>query len=250
VAIRVTCNSFGAASIAPDGAAGKRAKCPNCGTQNQIAALGAIVPPRPAAVATPPDLPSRSSPSASDFITLACPSCGGSLKITSNADRFACKYCSREHLVRRENGILSVTPVLEKLDRIVSGVDRHASELAISRLKRECHDIEGRIADAWNYIESWQDHVDKRKSAAITHCILIGVIGIVISLCGASLHGAFPVILVFLTIGVCVLVVITSRPDRNWIERVRKARARIDDLEGSLTECRRELRKHYDNVRI
>ena len=237
--------------MAPETAAGRVAPCPKCGTWNQIPAATAPVPPQRVLAATRTQPAPHDQPPANDFITLACPSCAGSLKITSDADRFACKYCGREHLVRRQNGILTVTPVLEKLDRIVSGVDRSASELAIPRLKRECRAIERRIADAWDYIDSWKDFEGQKSSGAITTGVTIGAIGLVLSLCGAAFHWTVTVVGVVFTIGLCALAVFLSRPDKGRIEeKVRKARMRIEDLEDSLPRRRKELRTHYDNVRI
>jgi len=73
----------------------------------------------------------------SDYITLACPSCGSSLEITNDIDRFACLSCGNEHIVRRDGGIVSLSPVLDGLGEIKIGVDKTASELAIKRLKPE-----------------------------------------------------------------------------------------------------------------
>jgi hypothetical protein len=81
----------------------------------------------------------------SDFITLACPSCGGNLAVTPDSERFACPYCRREHLVRRSGGHVSLVPIMERLERITEGVDRHASELAIQRLRKDRRAVKERI---------------------------------------------------------------------------------------------------------
>jgi len=73
----------------------------------------------------------------SDFITLTCPNCGGRLQITQDVERFACMFCGVEHLVRRGGGIVSLSPVVEGLAKVQSGVERAASELAIHRLESE-----------------------------------------------------------------------------------------------------------------
>src|SRR5258706_10389106 len=77
-----------------------------------------------------------------DFVTLSCPSCGGKLKVTSDVNRFACAYCGAEQIVRRSEGIISLAPVVQGLNRIQTGVDKTASELAIQRLKTEIHQLE------------------------------------------------------------------------------------------------------------
>lgn len=77
-----------------------------------------------------------------DFITLSCPTCGAKLQITQDTDRFACGHCGHEHIVRRQGGIVSLAPVMERLDRIESGTNRTAAEMAIARLTREIRELE------------------------------------------------------------------------------------------------------------
>ena len=73
----------------------------------------------------------------SDFITLSCPSCGAKLEITQDIDRFACSNCGREHIVQRSGGIVSLSPVVDAINQVKSGVDKTAAELALTRLPRE-----------------------------------------------------------------------------------------------------------------
>ena len=72
-----------------------------------------------------------------DFITLACPSCGAKLEITNDLGRFACSHCGQEHMVRRGGGIVSLSPVVGAIHQVQKGVDRTAAELALQRLPRE-----------------------------------------------------------------------------------------------------------------
>ena len=72
-----------------------------------------------------------------DLIRLSCPTCGAKLEITRDMDRFACANCGNEFIVRRSGGIVSLSPVVEGLTRIQTGVDKTASELAILRLEKE-----------------------------------------------------------------------------------------------------------------
>lgn len=90
-----------------------------------------------------------------DFITLACPNCGGKLQITPDIERFACQYCGYEHIVRRSGGIVSLEPVMQmmgqlntNIDRVDSNInrisghaERQASEAAIVRLKEEIDEL-------------------------------------------------------------------------------------------------------------
>lgn len=72
-----------------------------------------------------------------EFISLTCPSCGGKLQITSDIERFACANCGNEHLVKRSGGIISLQPVLQKLNEVQASAEKTASELAIPRIERE-----------------------------------------------------------------------------------------------------------------
>ena len=62
-------------------------------------------------------------------------------------NRFACGHCGNEHIVRRSGGTISLTPVVEGLRKVQSGVDKTASELAIVRLKKEIEELEKECGD-------------------------------------------------------------------------------------------------------
>lgn len=83
----------------------------------------------------------------SDYVTLSCPSCGGSLQITKDIERFSCAYCGNEHIVKRQGGVVSLIPVIETLQTIRAGTDKTASELAIARLKPEIEGIESFVEE-------------------------------------------------------------------------------------------------------
>lgn len=78
----------------------------------------------------------------SDLITLSCPSCGGKLEITEDVQQFACAHCGTEHRVNRSASIVSLSPLVEGIRNVQSGVDKTASELAIKRLKGEIASLE------------------------------------------------------------------------------------------------------------
>jgi predicted RNA-binding Zn-ribbon protein involved in translation (DUF1610 family) len=46
-----------------------------------------------------------------DFITLACPSCGASLRVSSSTNSLKCDYCGHEHVVRRQGGEIAVEQI-------------------------------------------------------------------------------------------------------------------------------------------
>lgn len=56
-----------------------------------------------------------------NFITHSCPSCGGQLEITPQVNRFACAYCGTEHLVKRDEGIVFLEPVLKAIFTLLPG---------------------------------------------------------------------------------------------------------------------------------
>jgi hypothetical protein len=83
----------------------------------------------------------------SDFITLTCPNCGGRLQITDDVERFACAFCGVEHVVRRSGGVVTLKPIVESLAKVQVGVDKTASELAITRLGSEIAYIKEQIEE-------------------------------------------------------------------------------------------------------
>ena len=72
-----------------------------------------------------------------DFIEMTCKSCGGKLKITTEIDEFACMYCGTEFRVRRGDGIVSISPLVDEMRKVSVSTDKTASELAIVRVKQE-----------------------------------------------------------------------------------------------------------------
>ena len=80
-----------------------------------------------------------------NFISLSCPSCGSKLKITKQIEQFSCGNCGNEFIVNRGGGIVSLAPIIEKLQGVKVGVDKTASELAIKRLKSEISKLENQL---------------------------------------------------------------------------------------------------------
>jgi hypothetical protein len=70
-----------------------------------------------------------------EFITLTCNSCGGKLQITPEINNFACMYCGTEYQVKREGGIVALTPIVEEIRKVSVSTDKTASELAIEKGK-------------------------------------------------------------------------------------------------------------------
>lgn len=80
-----------------------------------------------------------------NFVTLTCPNCGGKLQITEDIDKFACTHCGNEHVVIRREGIVSIAPLTDELQKIKRGTDKTAAELAIVRLKYELQEVELKV---------------------------------------------------------------------------------------------------------
>jgi hypothetical protein len=107
----------------------------------------------------------------SDFITLACPNCGGKLEITSGTDRFKCNFCGHEHLVRRSGNDVTLSPVIEGLQKVVSkidqaimGSDRQAAEQTITRLKNEVPAIQDQIKEKEKWLQTFAANEKKSKN--------------------------------------------------------------------------------------
>jgi hypothetical protein len=77
-----------------------------------------------------------------EFVTLACPTCGGKLEITKDIQRFACGHCGNEHVVLRQGGIVALNPVEQEIGQIQKNTDRTASELAVKRLREELEQLD------------------------------------------------------------------------------------------------------------
>ena len=140
--------------------------CTSCGTANRSDArscykcgkpIQAAPPSLSSAPAVPPAVsiqpPSIPSSPKSDFITLACPNCGGKLNITSDLERFACQFCGNEHIVRRSGGTVSLEPVMammntlnESMSRVSAISEKQAAEMAIKRLDKEIEEIQKQSA--------------------------------------------------------------------------------------------------------
>jgi predicted RNA-binding Zn-ribbon protein involved in translation (DUF1610 family) len=60
------------------------------------------------------------------FITLSCASCGGTLEVYDDMERFACGYCGMEITVQRRGG----TAVLKAVSAVSTGELHHANDSA------------------------------------------------------------------------------------------------------------------------
>lgn len=123
--------------------------CTACGSKN---GAGARYCAKCGAPLQSGEVPSVASSSAG-LITLSCPNCGGELEVTADMERFTCKYCGGEHIVKRSETAVSLAPVVEELkrvgtkfDQVLTGSDRLAAEQTIQRLKTEIPALEKQVA--------------------------------------------------------------------------------------------------------
>jgi predicted RNA-binding Zn-ribbon protein involved in translation (DUF1610 family) len=92
-----------------------------------------------------------------EAVTLKCPSCGSSLDVSSDMERFACGYCGTEQIVLRRGGTVSLKPVEEAISKVQVGTDKTAAELALVRLRGELAEVEGKWQD-------WESHFAQRRA--------------------------------------------------------------------------------------
>lgn len=160
--------------------------CTNCGSANEVDTKFCYKCGKPIKTLQSPII----SPPTSDFITLSCPKCGGQLEITPDMDRFACKYCGNEHLVRRSEGRVSLAPVVEgikrveeKFDHAMIGADRMAAEQTIQRLKNELPGLMKQYDQdrtAFNLLAS--QFIEKPGTSLVTFGKRVMIISIVVPL--------------------------------------------------------------------
>ncbi len=122
--------------------------CPSCGTANLTEAKYC----HQCGSKLPSIQKSKTKEIESDFISLQCPNCGGKLQIGNDIHRLTCQFCGLEHLVRHNEGAISLAPVVDsinkvagKFDQVLSGSDRMAAEQTIKRLKTEMPEYEYRL---------------------------------------------------------------------------------------------------------
>lgn len=147
-----------------------------------------------------------------DYVSLTCPSCGGSLQIPSDINRFACAHCGREHIVRRAPGIVTLTPVVGAIDRVREGVDQAAAELAISRLEREISEVE---AYRRNIVAQNRSEV-KQVPVGCLLFVVIGALGFTLSLDSPQL---FIAVLLMTLVGAMLVARQNKNPMRETQER-------------------------------
>lgn len=178
-----------------------------------------------------------------DFVTLACPSCGGRLQVSNDIDRFACGFCGQEHIVKRAGGIVSLAPVLEAISGVKQGVDRTASELAIGRLEKEIE-----------ILGKQRMEILKNRPAPIVNLwagvfLSLGILSFCGSLtllpqAGKDSIGAIVFGLILLGLGSFIIFI---RYQENKSKKIKIERG-LAPIDQSLNEKQRDLAKHRNFV--
>ncbi len=191
----------------------------------------------------------------SDFITLSCPNCGGNLALTPDTERFACPYCKREHLVRRSEGHISVVPIIEQLERITQGVDRHASELAIQRLRDDRRALEERIKRQQDQVERrsqrWVEVKADLRGGRIRSIVATvfgwgaGCLALGCFIAGGDGSACLGVFLSRVSVGSGLVATITHVGFARRTVRLDDAWQRMDESQRFLKELRVELNRVY-----
>lgn len=231
--------------------------CPKCGTPSALDSVYCVscgskfpepnTPPvyAPASnnnigAINPPPLPQSSQ---SDFITLACPNCGGKLQITPDTERFACQFCGYEHIVRRSGGSISLEPVVKMMKSIDSNLnlvgeevyrlglsnEKQVAEQTILRLKKEIEELNKQLG-------SYADGIQ----AILIIGILMAMIGIGL-IVGAIMSGwKFWVWFLALSLagfGIAMVVAAAKEPDGIKAQHV------------LVSQKQEELQRNYEIIR-
>jgi DNA-directed RNA polymerase subunit RPC12/RpoP len=70
-----------------------------------------------------------------DLITLTCPSCGGQLQVTSDADRYVCQRCGNAHVIDPRERVESLTGEIKQM-RLMMDIRQMEDDLAVLRKRK------------------------------------------------------------------------------------------------------------------
>lgn len=104
-------------------------------------------------------------------ITLNCRNCGAKLDVYEDMDRFTCSYCGAGMLVERRGGTVMLKAVTDAIQKVQSGTDKTAAELALVRLKEE-------LVSAQNRLTALKPHPPAATlSSAVTTAVIMLLLG-------------------------------------------------------------------------
>jgi DNA-directed RNA polymerase subunit RPC12/RpoP len=97
---------------------------------------------------------------------LNCASCNSNLEISSDIEKFNCSYCGIQQIVEKKGGIIVLRQVVDAINKVQTGTDKTAAELALLRLKKEQDILYSKLAErnqAWKqYIFEQISPIDKK----------------------------------------------------------------------------------------
>lgn len=79
----------------------------------------------------------------SETIKISCPACGSTSSRKEGLSDFVCHYCGTQFRVEHKNGGISLSPIMESMQTLQTGMDRTATELTVKRLKEEIIVLKG-----------------------------------------------------------------------------------------------------------
>ncbi|NOT05083.1 MAG: hypothetical protein HOP27_10845 [Anaerolineales bacterium] len=170
-----------------------------------------------------------------EFATLSCPSCGAKLQIGNDLEKFACSHCGNEHVVKRGGGVISISPIIEQLKSVRTGVDKTASELAIRRLHQEIENLENERAG----LKGSAGYTDGNGLAMIGTGLLIIAFGIAYLVSNFK----FSTVL-WCTGGTFVIAFIVIKAVKDGIKSGNEASERRNMLDKIISEKYMELENH------
>ncbi len=172
----------------------------------------------------------------------------GKLQITQDVNRFACSHCGQEHIVKRSGGIVSLSPVVDAINRVEAGVDRTAAELAIARIERE---MVGLQINRSNLLQAHPRKALPRKTKYSFVFAILFFVGLCITLFGFLLQGQGasiqPVILIIgALMALAGLWFFFSAPTttEEWDKTIG---VQIKSLDEQISAKQEEL-KHYQDI--
>jgi predicted RNA-binding Zn-ribbon protein involved in translation (DUF1610 family) len=175
-----------------------------------------------------------------DFITLSCPNCGGKLNITTDVNRFACQFCGHEHIVRRNDGMVSLEPVMKEINANLNLVGVGVSKLGFSSEKQVAEQtiarLKGEIAEIDKVLASNMDGNQTAMILGIVMC-MIGLGLAVGAIIGGWGFWVWLIILFFLGFGVALVAATAKEPDT------------MKAIRQNLANKQAELQRNYDIVR-
>jgi hypothetical protein len=113
-----------------------------------------------------------------ELASLECPSCGGKFQISNDIDCFACDYCGIDYVVKKNGGILSISPIAIEIKKFSTGV---YDDVELAYMK-----INGKKDDQREPKKEWN------QDSAIG-CLVIGIVLIPLSFVIFSIKENFQV---------------------------------------------------------